>query len=207
MADDFLRASDDELIAAALQQQRDRRRRDAPVRDIWEGNSGFPFLQDGQPVAWVKYGTQSIMLDEANTQEYVYELLNQQPELLESIRVPQIYRVIQGDPYPTLIVMEYIHGRTVRQWLEGETSEDRQHLLWDRVLHTLSTFLAFQPPEPLPSPGPIGGGLIAHALFGEYLETGDAPRLFDSVQDLQTHVNRTIVSLKLYFLIYPNQLT
>jgi len=81
---------------------------------------------------------------EAATQEYVYRTLRQQPGLSELIRVPQIYRVIQDDDIPyALIVMEYVYGRTVRQWLLGEPSVERKYLLWDRVLYALNAFLTF----------------------------------------------------------------
>jgi hypothetical protein len=96
--------------------------------------------------------------------------------------------------------MEYVHGRTVRQWLE--TSE-RKQLLWGRVLDLLVVFLAFQLPEPIPPPGPVGGGRTTFGFRGD-AEPEDVPREFDSVEDLQIYISQTIVSFKLYITIYSD---
>jgi hypothetical protein len=191
--------SNDDLIEAARQHEQQSRR-----RPMWERGTGFPFLQGDQPVAWIKYSRDRYRLErEAATQNYVYRTLMQQPDLSELICVPQIYRIIQGDDIPyVLIVMEYVHGRTVRQWLE--ISEESKQLLWGRVLDALVVFLAFQLPEPIPPPGPVGGGRITHLVFGEYAEPEDAPRDFDSVEDLQIYINQTIVSFKLYIPTHPD---
>jgi len=193
--------SDDELVAAAAQHKQDMRR-----VSFWKNESGFPFPRDGQPVVWVKYSKAHKCLErEAITQDYVYQTLKKQPGVSELIRVPQIYRFIQDDEIDySLIVMEYVRGKTVRQWLQEEPSEERKHILWNRVLYALETFLKFQPPEPLPPPGPVGGGRIAHLVFGQWAEPGDAPIEFDSLQALQEYVNQTTVSFELYIGICSN---
>ena len=102
--------------------------------------TGFPLLQHGRPVAWVKYTDSSSCLErETETQAYVYETLNQQPALLEFVRVPGVLRLIEIDDRPyVLVVMEYVHGGTVRQCLKNEDTEERKHRFWAKF-YALST--------------------------------------------------------------------
>lgn len=190
MSDDSPLPTDDEIIAAALQHTRERQFGTPHIE------TGFPILQHGRPVAWVKYNGDPYSLEnDAATQAYVYETLNQQPALLEFIRVPEVKRIIRSDDPPSvLIVMEYVHGQTVRQCLERETTEERRDCIWGQVFCALSTLLNFQPPPNTP-PGPAGGGRISHLIFGEYCEPEMAPRDFNSAQDLENFITETIVSL------------
>jgi len=206
MSDAF---SDDQLVALAEQHSRVR---DSLSDDMMERYTGFPIPQDGPPVAWVKYDRVLDLVEEATTQEYIYDTLRQRPDLLDVILVPQIYRVIiqhdDDDDKPlhyrlpwVLIVMEYVHGPTVHKRLEGETSEAKKYILWDRVVRALGALLTLEPPEPTPPPGPVGGGRIEHLIFGDYSEYEDAPEDYESVEELQNHINETIVSITLYVLI------
>jgi len=152
-------------------------------------------------------GVPHILEGEAATQAYVYEMLHENPALLEFIRVPEVYRIIQIDEFPrVLVVMEYVHGRTVRRCLEGETTDESRDRLWSQILCALNTLLSFQPP-PNTAPGPAGGGGISHMIFGEYCEHETAPRDFNSVQDLENFINLTIVRFQLYFTYDIKQLT
>jgi hypothetical protein len=187
MASDHLFPSDEHIVAAARHHSHEMKQ-----MECWESISGFPLLQGGQPVAWIKYGDQCLK-SEAATQHYIYERLTQEPRLSEIVRVPQVYRVIEDNGNPSvIIVMEYVFGRTVWHWLEK--SEERKDILWGQVLSSMHALLALDPPRPTSPPGPVGGGYIAHVVFGEYAETGVAPREFSSVEDLQTYINETIVS-------------
>jgi hypothetical protein len=96
-------------------------------RDLRIG-TGFPLLRYGGPVAWVKYSDSPSCLErETETQAYVYETLNQQPALLEFLRVSEVLRLIEIDDLPyVLVVMEYVHGDTVRQCLKKEDTEERR---------------------------------------------------------------------------------
>ncbi|RDL41388.1 uncharacterized protein BP5553_01367 [Venustampulla echinocandica] len=187
MSDDSLLPTDDEIIAAAVQHARERQIGTPHI------GTGFPILQHGQPVAWVKYTGEPDGLErEAATQAYVYETLNQQPASLEFIRVPDVKRIIRSDDPPyVLVVMEYVHGDTVRQCRERETTEERKDRFWGQVFCALSTLLNFQPPPNTP-PGPAGGGKFSHLVFGEYGEPEMAPRDFNSAQDLENYIDETI---------------
>jgi len=204
MSNDF---SDDQLVALAVQHEKER----SPLlSDMWENVRGFPVPKNGPPVSWVKYDTSLRLLEEADTQEYIYEALKQRPELSEFIRVPKVYRSVvkKTDNYYrdghhrtwVLIEMEYVHGRTIRQILPKETSEAKKHLLWDRVVLALGALLTLEPSKKT-SLGPEGGGSFEHIIFGDYCEYNDAPQNFDSVEELQNHINNTIVSINLYVLV------
>lgn len=193
MSDDSLLPTDGEIIAAAVQHAVQRaRERQLGTSCI---GTGFPIFQHGQPVAWVKYtGDPEGLECEAATQAYIYETLHQQPALLKFLRVPEVKRIIQSDEPPyVLVVMEYVHGQTVRQCLERESTEERKDRFWGQICCALSILLNFQPPPNTP-PGPPGGGRISHLIFGEYGEPEIAPRDFDSAQDLENCINETIVS-------------
>jgi len=143
------------------------------------------------------------LLHEADTQEYAYEALKQRPELSNFIRVPKVYRSVVKDVdnyysdgrHGTLVLieMEYVHGRTIRKILQNEISGAKKHLLWDRVVLALGALLTLEPSKNT-SPGPEGGGRIEHIIFGDYCEYNYAPQDFDSVEELQTHINNTIVN-------------
>jgi hypothetical protein len=193
MSDHSLLPTDDEIIAAAVQHQQDvREKRYANLPHI---GTGFPLLQHGRPVAWVKYTDSSSCLERGTeTQAYVYETLNQQPALLEFLRVPEVLRLIEIDDRPyVLVVMEYVHGdyrstvpqerryRGKKTSLQGPNSMRSQHL-------------AQPPATPRHASWPAGGGRIEHLIFGEYAEPDQAPRDFDSAQDLAHFINETIVS-------------
>ena len=187
MSNEPILPSDLDIITAVRQNEQENRQRP------WAYQSGFPLLQNGQPLAWIKSGDHSLA-DVAATQKYVYESFMQEPSLSHRVRVPKIYRVISCEDYPwTIIVMEYVSGRTIQQWLE--ISNLRKDLLWSRILDAMKVLLSLPPPQRNNPPRPAGGGRIAHLAFGShYCEIGDAPRDFDSVQDLQNHMNQTIVS-------------
>jgi hypothetical protein len=150
MSDHSLLPTDDEIIAAAVQHQQDvREKRYANLPHI---GTGFPLLQHGRPVAWVKYTDSSSCLERGTeTQAYVYETLNQQPALLEFLRVPEVLRLIEIDDRPyVLVVMEYVHGDTVRQCLKNEDTEERRHRFRAQILCALNTLLSLQPPPDTP---------------------------------------------------------
>lgn len=133
MSDDSLLPTDGEIIAAAVQHAVQRaRERQLGTSCI---GTGFPIFQHGQPVAWVKYtGDPEGLECEAATQAYIYETLHQQPALLEFLRVPKVKRIIQSDEPPyVLVVMEYVHGQTVRQCLERESTEERKDRFWGQI--------------------------------------------------------------------------
>ena len=189
--------SDQDIIAAVRQDKHDKKQQSTSYVE-----NGFPLLQHGEPIAWVKSGGDELV-DEAATQTYIHERFIQEPSLSDRLRVPKIYRVILCDDYPhTIVVMEYVHGRTVQQWLEIST--ERQDIFWGRILDAMKVLLALQPPGPITPPGPAGGGRIVHLVFGEYSQTESAPKDFDSVADLQNHVNQTIVSLEFLRLPFKN---
>jgi len=202
MSDTF---SDDQLVTLAKQHDQEGREvRNKTRNSGWE-NTGFPIPEDGPPVAWVKYGnnTQNL-IEEATTQEYIYDTLRKRPDLSKIIRVPQVYRVIvqqhdDDDDKPinyrlpwVLIVMEYVPGQTVEKRLQGATSASQRYVLWDRVVRALGALLTLEPPEPTPPPGPVDGGRIEHLIFGDYFEYEYAPEDYDSVEELQDYINETI---------------
>jgi hypothetical protein len=190
MSNEPVLPSDLDIITAARQHVQENRQR--PLGSGFY-QSGFPLLQNGEPVAWIKTGDDSVA-DEAATQKHVYESFMQEPSLSNGVRVPKIYRVILCDDYPwTIIVMEYVSGRTVQQWLE--ISNKMEDLLFSRILEAMKVLLSLPPPQRNTPPGPAGGGRIDHLVFGSlYCEIGSAPRDFDSVQDLQNHMNQIVVS-------------
>lgn len=94
-----------------------------------------------------------------------------------------------------MIVIEFVPGvqvsHTVKELkqfedITAEEEENKIALFKDRVVDAICFSLSLQPPRET-SPGPVGGGLIAHFIFGR--DDPDAPREFDDLEDLQNYVD------------------
>lgn len=146
------------------------------------GCNGFAYPSNG-PIAYIKYGY-TVTVGEMQTQRYVYNAFRQMTNGSgSSVKVPEIYHAFECEDQ-TYIVMEYVHGKTVGAWLRDSSGETRDWV-YDQVAKAINQLLRV----PVPSgsrPGPVGGGCIQHYFFRDKV----APKEYNSVSDLQNHINR-----------------
>jgi len=171
----------------------------------------FPLLKHGKQIAWVKYGRDENRLwKEYCTQKYIWEELDKHRKLRAQFRVPKVeefftYPENAALPY-VFIVMEYVPGPTARECLEN-ASQAKRDLLMNRIAYSLGALLSLSPSMSTP-PGPAGdaeGGIIVHLLFGnQYNEPMPAPKRFYSTEELQTHIQKVVVSLKSHVILCFN---
>lgn len=116
---------------------------------------------------WVKFG-RSITMGEANTQHFVAQYL--QANNITAVRAPRVYLAFTWGPF-VYIVTEYIDGRMC----------DNS----DIALVAAAVQALINIPSPSLTPGPVGGGLIEHPFFYD----GQSSIQYESVKELQDHVN------------------
>ncbi|EPE31617.1 Protein kinase-like (PK-like) [Glarea lozoyensis ATCC 20868] len=192
--------SDEEITAAVKKHQEEQSR--LPNINERPLTRRLPLIQDGRPAAWLKYGCQiSDLAAEADTQEFIYDSIAQQPYLRDRIRVPEVYLFIDGrdlevPEFLGVIVIEYISGLTITEALKGNADEEKKIRVWDRAVKALDALTEIRP-EPDQRPGFVGGRRIEHPLFSRFreYETGRAPEAFESVEEIQTYINKEVNSL------------
>jgi len=143
-------------------------------------SNGLTYPLNGSPIAYIKYGGM-VSEGEIQTQNYVHKVFDQR-DTASSVKVPKIYRAFEfeGQMY---VVMEYIQGRTAgsllrdsatdKNWIYNQIAKAFAHLLWVPVPQNSRL-------------GPVGGGYIHHCFFKD----GVAPIEYESVEDLQSHINK-----------------
>ncbi|KIY47118.1 hypothetical protein FISHEDRAFT_45947 [Fistulina hepatica ATCC 64428] len=135
---------------------------------------GLTYPPNGCPVAYIKYGF-TVTMGEAQAQLFA---------LQSGARVPRIHHAFMHGQI-TYILMEYIDGMTVSDWLRVY-SDDRDWV-YNEVANAVSQMLGFTVPQDAP-PGPIGGGLTRHSFFQDFV----AFRPYASVKDLEEHINKAL---------------
>jgi hypothetical protein len=137
---------------------------------------------------------------EADTQQFVFETLKEQPHLANRVRVPEVYYFVAGHPQDSrvlfaVIVMEYVLGPTIAEALkDAKNDRDLRLRLWEKkAIDALKIFAKFEPELDQPL-GPVGGGRIEHLVFGRFMEPDTAPQDFDTIDELQDCINEGIVS-------------
>jgi hypothetical protein len=168
--------TDDEIVAAS--------ERYPEVDEDRRGIKGFAYPSKEAPIAFIKCDDEGFgIMEEIRNQAFVFEILEQMPqEDRAGIRVPEIYRVVTRD-YKVHIVMEYAHGETVKELLEKGTPDDQLEECFDQIAKAIKLFLSIKVHDGTP-PGPVGGGLIRHPLFRDYVASME----YASVDELQKHV-------------------
>ncbi|OAA61779.1 Acyl-CoA N-acyltransferase [Niveomyces insectorum RCEF 264] len=162
----------------------------AAVGDFKENGyavTGFRYPLD-RPLFYVKRRHPAGLYPEARTQEFARTALDQMaPAERSGIYVPRVLRVMEREDGNGFIVMEYIHGRTLKELFQDnpQMTEREARTCFDKISRALRLFLA----APVPAgarPGPCGGGIIGHPLFNDFV----APIEYTSVDMLEQHLNR-----------------
>jgi hypothetical protein len=168
--------TDDEVVAAS--------ERYPEVDEDRRGVKGFAYPSKEAPIAFIKCDDEGFgIMEEIRNQAFVFEILEQMPqEERAGIRVPEIYRVVKRD-YKVHIVMEYVHGETVKDLLEKGTPDDQLEECFNQVAKAIKLFLSIKVRDGTPL-GPVGGGLIRHPLFRDSVASME----YASVDELQKHV-------------------
>jgi hypothetical protein len=123
------------------------------------------------PYLWVKYG-HSVRMQEARTQEYVWQALNGSPnaEGAIAIRIPFVY-----------LAFRWRHcGYIVMDFINGTKCEDSDV---PSVTAAVSSLISIRAPSA--APGLIGGGIIGNPFFIEW----ESFVKYGSVNLLQKHIN------------------
>ena len=139
--------------------------------------SGVPLVDksSGAAYVWVKYGWY-VTMGEALTQHFVAQAINGKADA--AVRIPCVYLAFRSGNYG-YIVMEYING---------SICDDSDVKL---VAAAVRSLIAVR--GPTAKPGPVGGGPIWHRFFFEV----ESSLTYDSVQELEQHVNGVRVPLRL----------
>lgn len=160
---------------------------------------GFAYPKDS-PTVWVKWGYYPRLLQaEACTQDYIHENLDRlDKSIRKGVRVPEVFRFIEAeleDGWSAgLIVMEYIPGQTMASLvMEADWDQGRSDLYRERILDALNAFLSIQS-EKGTVPGPEGGGLIQHFVFGR--DDSTATQYFQTLEELQGWVNEEVRNVR-----------
>ncbi|PWY84478.1 hypothetical protein BO94DRAFT_423338, partial [Aspergillus sclerotioniger CBS 115572] len=123
---------------------------------------------------FVKYN--SLQVEEVRNQQFFFDQIAKRAD--SPIRIPEIYEVFETK-HDGYIVMEHI---------------DIDHFASDKQRSTAITELVTIEPPPHAPLGPIGGGLIRHHFF-DFIDA-EAPVVYDSVEDLESHINRVLKAFK-----------
>jgi hypothetical protein len=134
---------------------------------------------DGSEAAFVKYGP-TLAMGEARTQDYVADHVNSDKHLV--VLVPRIYYAFRYEEIG-YITMQYVDGNDCNQ-------NDL-----DTIALAVNRLRAI--PSPTVSPGPVGGGMITHRFFSGHRSSVQ----YDSVEDLQEHVNKVSAFYSSYRLL------
>ncbi|KAG8885211.1 hypothetical protein FRB99_004478, partial [Tulasnella sp. 403] len=145
-------------------------------------HQGNYFIDD----TFVKYGTDSL-LEEAKTQEYIFHLAKVDPQ---APRVPEVLDVFAGAFRSAYLVMRRASAPSLRSWVEedGLSTAERDHRLGvaiDRTAAAISWLFNLKlPPDTVI--GPIGGGMLQHAVF--MMEK--APLNFKHIPAIERYLNK-----------------
>jgi hypothetical protein len=115
---------------------------------------------------FIKYGF-SVTTGEAKNQQYFYKKTHSQRSI--TFKIPEIYRAFETKGR-TYIVMEYI------DIVDYASDEERANVI--------AQLVSIEPPSGAVL-GPIGGGTVKHCFFVD----NEAPRLYSTVDEMQTYIN------------------
>jgi hypothetical protein len=138
----------------------------------------FAYPSEVSPVCWVKHGN-SVYWNEVLSQDMANVGL---AAIGSDVRAPAVYFAFQYES-TTIIVMEYIEGRTVEDAWPGADDTERAKIV-DGVAGALRALIQI-PIGASRVPSAIDGGLIRHRMFSDQL----APRHYENVEQLQEHIN------------------
>ena len=122
---------------------------------------------------WVKFGI-GIAMSEAFTQRFVAQYLHDNN--IAVVRAPRVYRAFKWGNL----------GYIVSEFIDGPMCDKSDAALIASAVQALINI-----PSPSSTPGPVGGGLIEHPFFVDR----ESSVWYESVEELQDHVNRASVPL------------
>jgi hypothetical protein len=138
---------------------------------------------DGSEAAFVKYGP-LIDMGEARTQNFIANIVNSDKNII--VLVPRIYYAFRYDGI----------GYMIMQHVDGSDSNQNDYDAIVLAVNRLRSILS-----PTESPGPVGGGPVTHRFFADHQSSVQ----YDSVNDLQAHVNRVSGAFTFVSTIHLNQ--
>lgn len=148
-------------------------------------NVGLAYPREA-PVFWIKYGP-SVIWDELDSQALAHKELER---LGSPVKVPAVYyacKLSVAVGIFSYVVMDYVSGSTVGKLLQETDDPADETALFSRVALALSELHRIPVPAGRPPSG-INGGHIRHFLFDDQ----EAPRKYQSAQELETHLNEVI---------------
>lgn len=138
----------------------------------------FAYPSEVSPVCWVKYGC-TVYWNEVLSQNMANVGL---AAIRSDVRAPAVYFAFQCES-TTIIVMEYIEGRTVEDAWAGADHTERAKIV-DGVARALRALIQI-PIGASRVPSAIDGSRIRHRMFSDQI----APRHYENVEQLQEHIN------------------
>ena len=119
-------------------------------------------------------------------------------KLGSSVRVPGIFYACQTEER-VVIVMEYIHGKTVEQRLKDD-KDDEVETEKSRgiVAHCLSEFIRI-PVAAGSRPVAVDGSITRHDVF----DMNEAPRHYENVDQLEEHINYVRTYFRFFCFFFP----
>ncbi|OAA59033.1 Protein kinase-like domain protein [Niveomyces insectorum RCEF 264] len=144
----------------------------------------FAYPSPDAPTCWVKHGF-TVDWNEVVSQHLANTWLAQTQSV---VRAPTVYFAFQHDSTlsrpTTVIVMEYIPGKTLEQLWE-DADEAEQETYRHRVADAFMALSRIPVDPSKRSPSAVDGSHIKHQMFDDRV----APRLYENVQQLQDHLN------------------
>lgn len=165
--------------------------------------TGFQFtngrMPPGEDCIWIKFHSEVSRMElQSKTQAWAHECLTKDADANARFHVPAVYdffeTTINGLDYG-IIVMEFAKGVTIDDtygkilWSSSMSQEEKENkicLYKDRVIEAICLLYSLTPPADT-APGPYGGGIATNLVWGH--EEPEAPREYESVQDLQDWIN------------------
>ncbi|OAA67918.1 Protein kinase-like domain protein [Niveomyces insectorum RCEF 264] len=149
--------------------------------------TGFPYPPE-RPLFYAKLRTKAVLRQEARTQQFAYEGLEKMPpDKRHGIRVPRVLRLVENERGNGFIIMEYVHGETLKSILARPNSPTYGDVqpYFDRISKALRLFLEIPVPADA-KPGPCGGGIIHHTFYKDF----EAAIEYESIDMLEAHLNK-----------------
>ncbi|SPQ21407.1 547f5ec2-af15-4178-bc54-79792bc5304f [Thermothielavioides terrestris] len=155
----------------------------------------YPFLAypPERPVVFVKFGGPEKQA-EADMQRLAWEWLRQQRERDPgcNIYVPEVFKVFSRDN-ATFIIMELLAATQVKDLakrFDPITWKQNKAQYYDMITEGIRLLsLIPVPPDATPGPYTHAERYIKHMLFKDH----EAPHIYNTVQDLEDHLNRIAV--------------
>lgn len=144
------------------------------------GLFAYPSESEVSPVCWVKYGC-TVYWNEVLSQNMANVGL---AAIRSDVRAPAVYFALQCES-TTIIVMEYIEGRTVEDAWAGAGADDTERAkIVDGVACALRALIQI-PIGASRVPSAIDGSPTRHRMFSDQI----APRHYENVEQLQEHID------------------